>query len=96
MTDVPRAGEQARLPAAPPPTNHGNTTAAWATVTVVLVGAVVASLAMIAGQEWLVWAGAGVILVGLVVGRVLRMAGLGQPVRGARSMPRNRPASHAD
>jgi uncharacterized membrane protein YecN with MAPEG domain len=96
MTDVPRAGEQARLPVAPPPSNHGNTTAAWVTVTVVLVGAVVSSLAMIAGQDWLVWAGAGVIVVGLVAGRVLRMAGLGQPVRGTRAEPDIHPRPRAD
>lgn len=79
MSDAPRS-EQARLPIGPPPTNHGNTPAAWVTVVVVLVGALVSSLAMIASLVWLVWVGLGVIVVGLLAGRIMRMAGFGQPV----------------
>ena len=64
----------ADLPAGSPPANHGRTTAAWVTVTVVVIGALISSLAVVAALPWLV-----VIAVGLVAGRALRMLGFGQP-----------------
>lgn len=74
-----RSTERAYLPPASPPRNHGHTKAAWVTVGVVIIGAVVASLAVMFAIVWLFWVGIGVIVVGLVVGRVLKMLGLGQP-----------------
>lgn len=71
--------EQAHLPLAAPPRNHGNTLAAWVTVTVILVGGLISSFAVVASTAWLFWAGLVVVLAGLVVGRVMRMLGLGQP-----------------
>lgn len=71
--------EKSYLPVSAPPTNHGHTTAAWVTVTVVMVGALFSSIAFVAGNPALVWTGGGIILVGLVVGAVLRMLGFGQP-----------------
>lgn len=74
-----RSPEVARLPLAAPPTNHGHTVAAWVTVTVVLVGAVVSAVAVVAALPWLFWTGLGVVVVGVVLGRVLKMLGFGQP-----------------
>lgn len=78
-TSPDRFVERAHLPVASPPRNHGNTTAAWVTVTLVVLGGLVMALGMIAPLLWLVWAGLGVIVVGLVVGRVLATLGFGQP-----------------
>lgn len=71
----------AKLPAGGPPPNEGRTVAAWTTVAIILVGAVMAALGVALGQAWLDWVGAVVIVGGLVVGAVLRAAGYGQPKR---------------
>jgi hypothetical protein len=71
--------ERAHLPSAAPPTNHGHTTAAWVTVSLVIVGAVVASVAVLTALPWLFWVGIGVVVVAVVVGLVLKVLGLGQP-----------------
>lgn len=80
-----RSGEVNYLPPAAPPRNHGHTTAAWVTVVVVLVGALVSCLAVIFAESWMFWAGLGVIVIGLVLGRVLKMFGFGQPGQRAGS-----------
>ena len=80
----------ANLPAGSPPANHGRTTAAWVTVTLVVVGALISSLAVVAALPWLFWAGLVVIGIGLATGRALRMLGLGQPhVAAARTDARS-------
>lgn len=84
-TSSDRSAERAHLPLASPPRNHGNTTAAWVTVTVVVLGALVSSLAVMAGEAWLFWAGMGVVGLGLVAGRILVMLGFGQPRPSERS-----------
>jgi hypothetical protein len=71
--------EKAYLPPAAPPRNHGHTVAAWVTVTVILVGALVASAGVVAALPWLFWTGLGIAVLGLIVGYALRKAGLGQP-----------------
>lgn len=83
--------EKVHLPSAAPPTNHGHTPAAWVTVTLVLVGAVVAAVAVLAALPWLFWVGIGVIAVAVAVGLVLKMLGLGQPggPRRGSSAPRS-------
>lgn len=78
-TSPDRPAEVAHLPVASPPRNHGHTTAAWVTVVLVLIGATVSSLAVVAANVWLFWAGMAVVVVGLVAGRVLKMLGMGQP-----------------
>ena len=78
MTQPSGPGERPALPPAPP-VNHGNTRAAWVTVTVILVGGLVAGLAVMAAQPWLFWVGLGIAALGLVVGRVMRWLGFGQP-----------------
>lgn len=84
-TSPDRFVERAHLPVASPPRNHGNTTAAWVTVTLVVLGGLVAALGVIAPLLWLVWVGAAVIVVGLVAGRVLATLGFGQPRPSATS-----------
>jgi hypothetical protein len=59
---------------------HGNSPAAWTTVTIIFLGSVVAGVAVVLAQWWLFFVGAvGVPLVGLLVGRILSSAGLGTP-----------------
>ena len=80
MVDKPlESSQRAYLPMVAPPTNHGHTTAAWVTVSVVMFGAVVSAVAVVAAKPWLFWVGLAVIVVGLLVGRLLKMLGLGQP-----------------
>ena len=83
-SDPAREEERAYLPVATPPTNHGNTTAAWVTVIGVLVGSIVSSVAVVISRPWLFWVGLGIVLVACIVGRVLKMLGFGQPGPAAR------------
>ena len=78
MADPTQRPELAYLPPGSPPTNHGRTTAAWVTVTVVVVGSLVSSLAVVAALPWLFRVGLAVVVVGLLAGRALRMLGFGQ------------------
>ncbi len=82
MADEPldRTTETAHLPAAAPPTNHGRTPAAWVTVSVVVLGGLLSSAAVVVALPWLFWVGIGVIVISVVLGQVLRMLGFGQPV----------------
>ena len=82
MADGPldRTAETAHLPTTAPPTNHGRTPAAWVTVSVVVLGALVSAVALVLEIPWLFWAGLGLIVIGVVLGQVLRMLGFGQPV----------------
>ncbi len=94
MRETPdRSGEVNYLPPAAPPRNHGHTTAAWVTVTLVLLGAVVASVGMVLAEQWMLWVGIGIIVVGLVLGRVLKMLGFGQPGQRAGAHDADRAAS---
>ncbi|MEQ4206072.1 HGxxPAAW family protein [Actinopolymorpha sp. B9G3] len=57
---------------------HGNSPAAWTTVTIIFLGSVVAGVAVVMAEWWLFFVGAvGVPLVGLVIGKILSSAGLG-------------------
>ncbi len=78
MTETSGARERAHLPVAPPPHNHGNTRAAWVTVTIILIGGLTSTLAIMFGITALFWVGLVVIVVGLVAGKVMRMLGMGQ------------------
>ena len=72
------------LPPSPPPVNHGHTLAAWFTTIVVVVGSILAGVAMCVSAMWLIWVGAAIVVVGLVGGKVLSAAGYGQPAAGGR------------
>ena len=65
---------------------HGNSTAAWAAVVIMLVGFTIGTIAFFLVVEWLVWASAALVVVGLIVGWILVKAGYG--VRGAKSAQR--------
>ena len=79
---VPAAASRpSEVPLAAAPANEGKTVAAWTTVAIVLVGAIVAALGVASGQVWLDWTGAAIVLAGLVVGAFMRRAGYGQPRR---------------
>jgi len=59
------------------PTGHGNSPAAWTTVIIMLVGALIAAIAFVIANTPIFIAGAAVMLVGLVVGFAMRKAGYG-------------------
>ena len=58
---------------------HGNSPAAWTSVTVMLVGTIVGCIAFVIGESatMLFWIGVGIIAVGVILGPVLRSAGYG-------------------
>lgn len=62
----------------PEDTNHGDTVAAWTSVTVVMLGFAGLVLFFYVGDETLTWASIAVIAVGSVLGPVLSALGLGK------------------
>jgi hypothetical protein len=59
-------------------TSHGNTPAAWTTVGIILIGSVVAGIAVVLGDWWVFLIGAvGLPVVGLIVGKIMASMGLG-------------------
>ena len=58
--------------------DHGSTPAAWTAVIVMLVGMLIAGIAMIMNQPVYFWVGMAVIPVGGAAGWVMAKAGLGQ------------------
>lgn len=85
MADSSVKVDDTYLPPSAPPTNHGHTTAAWFTTIVVVLGAVVAGVAVCFALVWLALVGGVIVLVGLAGGKALSLAGHGQPAarRGA-------------
>lgn len=59
--------------------NAGHSSAAWIGVAVILIGCVVAAVALPLAEPWLFWTGIGVAAVGSVLGKVLSLMGLGVP-----------------
>ncbi len=62
----------------PEDTNHGDTVAAWTSVTVVIVGFAGLVLFFYIGDQTLTWASIAVIAVGSVLGPILSALGLGK------------------
>lgn len=58
--------------------HHGNTPAAWTTVTIVFLAFVVGGVAVVIGSPILFWSGVALAVVGAIVGKIMQMAGLGQ------------------
>jgi hypothetical protein len=56
---------------------HGHSTAAWAAVLVVMLGALVMSIAVILGSLWLGIVGAVVVVAGGFLGKLLGAMGFG-------------------
>lgn len=63
--------------------HHGNTPAAWTTVTLLLVGFVVAGLGLVLFSWVTFWIGVALAPVAVVVGKVMQMRGLGAETAGA-------------
>ena len=59
------------------PTGHGNSPAAWTTVFVMLVGALIASIAFVIANTPIFVAGAVIMVLGLLAGWAMRKAGYG-------------------
>lgn len=56
---------------------HGNSPAAWTCVIVMLVGALIASIAFVIANTPIFIAGAVVMVIGLLAGWIMRKAGYG-------------------
>jgi hypothetical protein len=59
------------------PTGHGNSPAAWTTVLIMLVGALIMSIAFVIANTPIFIAGGVVMVIGLLVGFGMRKAGYG-------------------
>ncbi|MET1021626.1 MAG: HGxxPAAW family protein [Arthrobacter sp.] len=59
------------------PTGHGNSPAAWTTVLVMLVGALIMAIAFVLANTQVFIAGGVVMAVGLLIGFGMRKAGYG-------------------
>lgn len=59
------------------PTGHGNSPAAWTTVLVMLVGALILSIAFVIANTTIFIAGGVVMAIGLIIGFAMRKAGYG-------------------
>lgn len=58
--------------------HHGNTPAAWVTVTLVFIAFAVSGTAVWVSNAVMFWVGVAIAIVGAIVGKVMQMAGLGQ------------------
>jgi hypothetical protein len=62
--------------------HHGNTPAAWTGVVIILVGFLVAGIALVAHSWPAFWVGVVIGAVGPVVGKIMQKLGLGsEPAR---------------
>jgi hypothetical protein len=58
--------------------HHGRTPAAWAGVTLAMIGFLIGGFALVAGPNWtLFWIGAALCVLSLVVARVMQAMGYG-------------------
>ncbi len=61
--------------------HHGNTPAAWAGVTVILLGFVVGGLGLVLMNWTMFWIGLALLPLGAVVGKIMAKMGMGaEPV----------------
>ena len=72
---VPVADERVGVPA--DPYGHGHSTAAWVAVCVVMLGALIISLAVLFGELWLGIVGGVVTVAGGLLGKLLGAMGFG-------------------
>ena len=56
-----------------PHEDHGHSPAAWTLVVIAMVGALVASIAVVAAWEAGFFIGLGIIVLGCIVGKVMQM-----------------------
>ena len=57
--------------------NHGNTIAAWTAVGIIMLGAFIASLAVVLASTMMFIIGMVVCVLGVVIGKILSKAGYG-------------------
>ena len=63
--------------------DHGNTPAAWTTVTLVMIAFLIGSIAVVQGNWPLFWIGGiGLCAVAAIVGKVMAMMGYGKQPAG--------------
>jgi len=63
--------------------NHGQTAAAWTAVTIMMVGFIVGSIAVVQLNWVLLAVGVVIIVAGAVVGKVMQMMGMGKQTQDA-------------
>ena len=63
--------------------NHGQTPAAWTAVTIMMVGFIVGSIAVVQLNWVLLIVGTVIIVAGAVVGKVMAMMGMGKQTQDA-------------
>ena len=61
--------------------SHGQSTAAWTAVGIIMVGALVMAIAVVIGSVWLFVVGAVIAVVGGISGKVLSAMGFGKSGR---------------
>ena len=66
------------LPIEPPHESHGNTPAAWTTVTIIMIAFAVGTLGLVLNSWPMFWVGVALVAVGAIVGRIMAMAGMGK------------------
>jgi hypothetical protein len=69
--DIPGGVDHSEAP------GHGNSPAAWTCVIVMLIGALIASIAYVIANTPIFIAGAAVMVLGLLAGWIMRKAGYG-------------------
>jgi hypothetical protein len=63
--------------------SHGQTPAAWTAVTIMMIGFIVGSIAVVQLNWVLLGISAAVIALGAVVGKVMQMMGMGKQTQDA-------------
>ena len=58
--------------------SHGNTVAAWTAVIIMIIGAVVAGVAVWFVAIPVFWVGIAIVVIGAITGKVLQVMGYGQ------------------
>jgi hypothetical protein len=57
--------------------NHGNSVAAWTSVTIVMIASCVGAVGVLIAAPWVFWLGVALMAVGVATGKVLQMMGFG-------------------
>ncbi len=63
--------------------NHGQTPAAWTAVTIMMIGFIIGSIAVVQLNWVLLGVGVVVIVAGAIVGKVMQMMGMGKQTQDA-------------
>ncbi len=83
MADSQQVQVQGRRPGAQTPhvapdhDNHGQSVAAWTAVGIMMLGALIMSIAVVIATVWVFVLGAVVVVIGVIAGRLLAAMGFG-------------------